>query len=210
VLNPQYGIVNAVWRITLTQWFGLQPPGWLSQPTEFFGVVAWLWKHTLGLIGMPLPSIFAHPPAYLGAKSALITMGLWGAGGGMIIWLAGLKGIPASYYEAAEIDGASKWQQFRNITLPMLSPYIFFNLIMGTIGVLQTFDNVYVMTDGSGGPVDSTLVPVLYLFSKAFRYFSMGYASALAWVLFAIILAFTLFQLKIAPRWVHYEAEKGK
>jgi len=210
VLNPQYGIVNAVWRVTLTQWFGLQPPGWLSQPTEFFGVVAWLWKHTLGLIGVPLPSIFAHPPGYLGAKSALITMGLWGAGGGMIIWLAGLKGIPASYYEAAEIDGASKWQQFRNITLPMLSPYIFFNLIMGTIGVLQTFDNVYVMTGGSGGPVDSTLVPVLYLFSKAFRYFSMGYASALAWMLFAIILAFTLFQLKIAPRWVHYEAERGK
>jgi len=210
VLNPQWGIVNAVWRATLTQWFGLQPPGWIAQPGEFFGVVAWLWKHTLGLMGLPLPGILAHPPSYLGAKSALIVMGLWGAGGGMIIWLAGLKGIPTSYYEAAEIDGASRMQQFRHVTLPMLSPYIFFNLIMGTIGVLQTFDNVYVMTNGSGGPVDSTLVPVLYLFNKAFRYFSMGYASALAWVLFAIILAFTLVQLKIAPRWVHYEAERGK
>ncbi len=210
VLNPQYGIVNAAWKGTLTQWFGLQPPGWMSQPTEFFGIVAWVWGHTLGLVGIPLPSILSQPSAYLGAKSALITMGLWGAGGGMIIWLAGLKGIPTSYYEAAEIDGANKWQQFRAVTLPMLSPYIFFNLIMGTIGVLQTFDNVYVMTGGAGGPVDSTLVPVLYLFNKAFRYFSMGYASALAWVLFAIILAFTLFQLKMAPRWVHYEAEKGK
>lgn len=210
VLNPQYGIVNAAWKSSVTEWFGLQPPGWMSQPAEFFGVLSWLWAHTLGLIGVPLPSILAQPASYMGAKSALITMGLWGAGGGMIIWLAGLRGIPTSYYEAAEIDGASKWQQFRAVTLPMLSPYIFFNLVMGTIGVLQTFDNVYVMTNGAGGPVDATLVPVLYLFNKAFRYFSMGYASALAWVLFAIILAFTLFQLKIAPRWVHYEAEKGK
>ena len=210
VLNPQWGIVNAAWRSTLTQWFGLQPPGWISQPGEFFGVLAWLWSHTLGLIGIGMPDILAHPPAYLGAKSALITMGLWGAGGGMIIWLAGLKGIPAQLYEAAEIDGASAWQKFRAVTLPMLSPYIFFNLIMGTIGVLQTFDGVYVMTNGTGGPVDATLVPVLLLFNKAFRYFSMGYASALAWILFAIILAFTLAQIRLAPRWVHYEAEKGK
>lgn len=210
VLNPQFGIVNAAWKATMTSWFGLQPPGWMSQPAEFFGVLSWLWTHTLGALGVAMPSILAQPATYLGAKSALITMGLWGAGGGMIIWLAGLKGIPASYYEAAEIDGANVWQKFRAITIPMLSPYIFFNLIMGTIGVLQTFDNVYVMTSGQGGPVDATLMPVLLLFNKAFRYFSMGYASALAWILFMIILAFTLFQLKMAPRWVHYEAEKGK
>ena len=210
VLNPQYGIVNAGWNATLTRWFGLQPPGWMSQPGEFFGLLAWIWQHTLGLIGVSMPGILAQPATYLGAKSALITMGLWGAGGGMIIWLAGLKGIPTSYYEAADIDGANIWQKFKNITLPMLSPYIFFNLIMGTIGVLQTFDNVYVMTGGLGGPVDATTVPVLYLFNKAFRYFSMGYASALAWIMFAIILVFTLFQLKMAPKWVHYEAEKGK
>lgn len=210
VLNPQWGIVNVVWKATLTQWFHLAPPGWMSQPGEFFGVLSWLWRHTFGALGLAMPTILAQPAAYLGAKSALVTMGLWGAGGGMIIWLAGLKGIPTSYYEAADIDGANVWQKFRNITLPMLSPYIFFNLIMGTIGVLQTFDNVYVMTNGNGGPVDATMVPVLLLFNKAFRYFSMGYASALAWILFAIILVFTLFQLKMAPRWVHYEAEKGK
>lgn len=210
VLNPQFGIVNAGWKATLTAWFGLQPPGWMSQPGEFFGVLSWLWTHTLGVLGVGMPSILAQPATYLGAKSALITMGLWGAGGGMIIWLAGLKGIPTSYYEAAEIDGANVWQKFRAVTLPMLSPYIFFNLIMGTIGVLQTFDNVYVMTSGAGGPVDATMMPVLLLFNKAFRYFSMGYASALAWILFSIILIFTLFQLKMAPRWVHYEAEKGK
>jgi len=210
VLNPEWGIVNAVWKATLTAWFGLPAPGWISQPGEFFGVLSWLWRHTLGLLGIDAPSILSHPASYLGAKSALIAMGLWGAGGGMIIWLAGLKGIPQSYYEAAEIDGANAWQKFRAVTLPMLSPYIFFNLIMGTIGVLQTFDNVYVMTNGQGGPVDATMMPVLLLFNRAFRYFSMGYASALAWLLFAIILAFTLIQLKIAPRWVHYEAEKGK
>jgi len=210
VLNPQFGIVNAVWKSTLTAWFGMQPPGWISQPGEFFGVLSWVWQHTLSLIGIGMPAILAQPASYLGAKSALITMGLWGAGGGMIIWLAGLKGIPQSYYEAAEIDGANAWQKFRAVTLPMLSPYIFFNLIMGTIGVLQTFDNVYVMTQGQGGPVDATMMPVLLLFNRAFRYFSMGYASALAWLLFAIILTFTLFQLKMAPRWVHYEAEKGK
>lgn len=96
--------------------------------------------------------------------------------------------------------------QFRHVTLPMLTPYIFFNLIMGTIGALQTFENVYIMT--GGGPVDSTRVPVLYLFDNAFRYFNMGYASAIAWVLFLIVLGLTLLQLRLAPRWVHYEAEK--
>jgi len=210
VLNPQFGIVNAAWRASLTAWFGLQPPGWMSQPAEFFGALSWIWKHSLSFVGLKMPGILAQPASYFGAKSALITMGLWGAGGGMIIWLAGLKGIPTSYYEAAEIDGANVWQKFRAVTIPMLSPYIFFNLIMGTIGVLQTFDNVYVMTGGQGSPVDATMMPVLLLFNRAFRYFSMGYASALAWILFSIILAFTLFQLKMAPRWVHYEAEKGK
>jgi multiple sugar transport system permease protein len=141
-------------------------------------------------------------------------MGLWGAGGGMILWLAGLQGVPTHLYEAADLDGASVLQKFRNVTLPMLSPYIFFNLIMGTIGALQTFDNVYIMTADSngqaGGPADSTLVPVLFLFKNGFQYFKMGYASALAWLLFVIILCLALIQLKFSDRWVHYEAEKGK
>ena len=124
----------------------------------------------------------------------------------MILWLAGLQGVPQHLYEASELDGASPLMQFRHVTLPMLSPYIFFNLIMGTIAALQTFENVYIMT--SGGPVNATRVPVLYLFDNAFRYFNMGYASAIAWILFVIVLALTLAQLKMAPRWVHYEAEK--
>ncbi|NUL82831.1 MAG: extracellular solute-binding protein [Armatimonadetes bacterium] len=176
--DPSRGLINAAWQATLTEWFGWTPPGWFSVPE---------W-----------------------AKPGLIVMGLWGAGGGMILWLAGLQGIPQHLYEAAEIDGASKAEVFRRITLPMLSPYVFFNLIMGTIGALQEFDRIYVLGGGQGGsgPVDSMLVPVMYLFSNAFTYFKMGYASALAWIIFAIILALTLIQFKLAPRWVHYEAEK--
>ncbi len=157
----------------------LPPPGWLSVPS---------W-----------------------AKPGLIFMGLWGAGGGMILWLAGLQSIPRTLYEAASLDGAGWWSQFRHVTLPMLSPYIFFNLIMGTIGALQTFETAYILGGTGGGsstgPDDSLLVPVVYLFNNAFQYFKMGYASALAWLLFILILGLTLGQLKLAPRWVHYETE---
>jgi multiple sugar transport system permease protein len=176
--DPNKGLLNALWKQTLTSWFGILPPGW-------FGVPEW-------------------------AKPGLIFQGLWGAGGGMILWLAGLQGIPQSLYEAAEIDGAGRWSKFKNVTLPMLSPYLFFNLIMGTIGALQEFDRVYVIAGGEGGsgPLDSMLVPVLYLFNNAFRYFKMGYASAIAWVLFVIILVLTLVQWRIQKYWVHYEVDR--
>lgn len=176
--DPNKGLLNALWKETLTAWFGLTPPGW-------FGVPEW-------------------------AKPGLIVQGLWGAGGGMILWLAGLQGVPQSLNEAALIDGANVWQRFRNVTLPLLSPYIFFNLIMGTIGALQEFDRVYVMGGGDGGtgPLDSLLVPVLYLFNNAFRYFKMGYASAIAWVIFIIILCLTLVQWRLQKYWVHYEVDK--
>ncbi len=176
--DPNKGLLNAVWKATITDWFSIAPPGW-------FGVAEW-------------------------AKPGLIVQGLWGAGGGMILWLAGLQGIPQSLYEAAQIDGARAWKQFQHVTLPLLSPYIFFQLIMGTIGALQEFDRVYVLGGGSGnaGPLDSLLVPVLYLFTNAFRYFKMGYASAIAWVIFVIILALTLVQLWAQKYWVHYETEK--
>ncbi|MBW3635027.1 MAG: extracellular solute-binding protein, partial [Armatimonadetes bacterium] len=176
--DPNKGLLNALWKASLTEWFGWLPPGW-------FGVADW-------------------------AKPGLITQGLWGAGGGMILWLAGLQGIPSSLYEAARIDGARGWSQFRHVTLPMLSPYIFFNLIMGTIGALQEFDRVYVLGGGtgSGGPLDSLLVPVLYLFNNAFRFFKMGYASAIAWVVFLVILGLALLQLWAQKYWVHYETDK--
>jgi len=138
------------------------------------------------------------------ALSSLIIMSVWGIGGGMVIYLAGLQGIPQSYYEAAEIDGASVWQKFTNVTLPLLTPTIFFTMIMGVIGSFQVFTQGFVMTQG--GPNNATLFYVLYLYENAFQFIKIGYASAMAWVLFFIIMFFTVLQMKMS-RWVHYEAE---
>jgi multiple sugar transport system permease protein len=175
----------------------------------------WIWvlNPEVGLINSMLRTFgVSDPPNWLqssswfvGSKTSLILMALWSAGSGMVIWLAGLKGVPQHLYEAAQIDGAGTLGRFRHVTLPMLSPYIFFNLIMGIIGTMQVFTQAYIMTEG--GPDDSTMFYAYYLFNNAFRYFKMGYASALAWILFLIVLALTLFQLKVAPRWVHYESD---
>ncbi len=169
----------------------------------------WIWilNPNVGLINNVLAAVGIHGPNWLQdehtSKPALILMGLWSAGGGMIIWLAGLKGIDASYYEAAALDGASAWQSFRHITLPLLTPYIFFNFVIGLIGTLQIFTQAFIMTQG--GPVDSTLFYAYHLFNNAFRFLQMGYASALGWFLFLAVFALTLLQLRLSKRWVHYE-----
>ncbi len=142
------------------------------------------------------------------ALGSLVVMSLWGIGGGMVIYLAGLQGIPQSYYEAAELDGANVWQKFRNVTLPLLTPTIFFTLIIGFIASFQTFTQGFVMTQG-GGPNNATLFYTLYLYQNAFQFLKMGYASALGWVLFLIILAFTAVQLRMS-KWVHYEGGENK
>ena len=145
------------------------------------------------------------------AKPGLILILLWSSGSTMILWLAGLKGIPAVLYEAAEIDGATGWQQFRSVTVPMLTPYIFFNLVMGVISYFQIFTQAYVLVGNSlsaAGPADSLLFYVFYLFNNAFQYFKMGYASAMAWILFVIILVLTIVQLRLAKKWVYYEGEQ--
>ena len=180
---------------------------WVLDPDPNRGILNFFWEATIKQwFGTKLPGWLV---AEEWAKPALITLGLWGAGGGMILWLAGLKGISNTLYEAASIDGANPRQQFWNITVPQLSPLIFFNMIMGSIGVLQTFDTVYVVLGGEGsGPNDTLLVPVYYLFQQAFYYFKLGYASALAWVIFLIVLVIAGIQFKIAPRWVHYEVDK--
>jgi len=147
-----------------------------------------------------------HGPAWLAdpnwSKPAMVLMGLWGAGGGMILWLAGLQGIPQQLYEAASIDGAGPFQRFFSVTLPMLTPYIFFSLVVGVIGVFQIFAQALVLT--LGGPADSTLFYVYYLFNNAFRYFKMGYASAQAWILFVLVMILTAIQWRLSKRWVHY------
>jgi len=191
-------IMPAVAGALLWVWIFQPTHGLLNQICEGVGL-NWLLK----AIGVKVPIMWLQDPAT--AKMSIILMGLWGAGGGMIIWLAGLKGIPQHLYEAAEIDGAGAWRRFRAITLPMLSPYIFFNLLMGIIGTLQQFQSAYIMT--AGGPNDSTLFFGYHLFNNAFRYFRMGQASAMAWVLCLIVMVITLVQLKMAKIWVHYEAE---
>jgi multiple sugar transport system permease protein len=156
------------------------------------------------LIGTP-----GEPINWLGDAQtvipAFIIMGLWGAGGGTIIFLAGLQGISQSYYEAATLDGAGNWRRFRNVTLPLLTPTIFFSLITGIIGALQVFSQSFVITQG--GPDRATLFYMVWLYGKAFGELKMGYASALAWILFVIILAITVLQLGLAKKWVYYEGE---
>ena len=167
----------------------------------------WIFNPEFGLANsalsaLGLPRLFWLQDPRL-AKAAFIIMSFWNIGGQMVILLAGLKGIPPALYEAAHIDGAGTWASFRNITLPMLSPAIFFNLILAIIGAFQVFTQAYIITQG--GPENATLFYVLYLYRAAFENFRMGYASALAWVLFIIILIFTYIQFKLSDRWVFYE-----
>lgn len=143
-------------------------------------------------------------PAWV--HSAYVIMTLWGVGSSMIIYLAGLQGIPEQLYEAADIDGASTWQQFMNVTLPMLSPIIFFNLILTVIGSFQIFTQAFVLSGGNGSPADAALFYVLYVYQEAFRLFNFGYASALAWLLFLVVLMVTLVQFKFSG-WVYYEGD---
>ncbi len=138
-------------------------------------------------------------------KPALILMAIWAFGGAMIIFLAGLQNIPRSFYEAAEIDGAGSFAKFLHITIPLLSPTIFFNLVIGLIGAFQVFTPVYIMT--RGGPGTASMMLGMYIYRHGFQQFNMGYASLLAWILFVIVMLLTLLQFAVAKRWVHYEGD---
>jgi multiple sugar transport system permease protein len=172
VFNPEIGIINAI----LTPIYDFLHVSRDHLPRWIYGV------HTA------LPSI--------------VMMGFWGIGPGTITYLAGLQGIPGTFYEAAQIDGAGVWIRFRHITLPMLSPVILFNAIMGIIGSFQVFTQGYVMT--GGGPQDSTLFYVLYLWQVAFQEFRGGYASALAWLLFIVILGMSLLTFRVSRSRIYY------
>lgn len=162
------GLVNALLAV-----FGIEGPGWISEPDT--------------------------------ALSTLIILHVWTFGAPMVIFLAGLRQIPRQYYEAASTDGAGRWRQFRSITLPLLSPIIFFNLVLGIIGAFQSFTQAYVVSNGSGGPSDSTLFITLYLYQKGFGSFQMGYASAIAWLLLIIIAAATAINFWASKYWVFYD-----
>jgi multiple sugar transport system permease protein len=171
--------------------------GWILNPQ--FGVVA----QSFELLGIQAPLWLVDPNW---VKPAFILMGLWSVGTSMVIWLAGLQGIPSIYYEAAQIDGAGALRRFWSITLPLLTPTTFFVLVTSIIGTFQIFAQAYVLT--RGGPNDASLFYALYIYEQAYRFFQMGYAAALAWVLFVIVLALTLLNLRIAKTWVYYEAVK--
>lgn len=169
----------------------------------------WIFSPEFGLLNLMLSYVGINGPSWLGderwALPSLVLMSLWSVGAGTIIYLAGLQGIPTDLYEAAEIDGARTWSRFRHITLPMMSPILFFQLVVGFISALQVFTQALIVTNG--GPNNQTLFILLYLYRNAFQYFRMGFASGLAWVLFLYILVLTLLVFRSSSLWVFYEGE---
>ncbi len=172
--------------------------------------VLWLWvlngEH--GVLNELLYHAGIKGPNWLGdpawSKPALVVLGVWGVGNAVLIYLAGLQDVPQQLIEAADLDGASPWQKTRNVTLPMISPVILFNLIMGIIGTLQVFTVPFVMFPG-GSPERSTYFYAMYLFDNAFKYSKMGYASAMGWIMFLFILALTIGAIKVSEKHVHYQ-----
>lgn len=190
-------VLSGAAAIFLWQWI-LAPNGLLNRGLEAIGING--------------PGWFVNPAW---TKPGMVVMGMWWIGSNILIYLAALKGIPRTFYEAAEIDGAGEWAKIRHITLPLLTPAIFFQVVTGIIGTFQIFTTAYILSgqnSATGGPGQSLLFYVLYLYNRAFGRtgpsgFQMGYASAMAWILFAIILLITLIQLRLARRWVFYEDE---
>ena len=176
------------------------------------GSILWVWilQPQWGLINSLLALVGIKGPMWLASltwsKPSMILMALWGSGSSMIICLAGLQGVPQHLHEAAAIDGASTLQRFRHITLPMLSPTLFFMLVLAVINSFQVFTTAYIMTNG--GPAESTLFYMLYLYRRAFVFLDMGYASGMAWILFIAVLLLTILQFGLANRWVYYESER--
>ena len=175
--------------------------------------VLWMWllHPNFGLVNGMLASIGIDGPPWLGgeawSKPSLILMSLWGIGQAVVIYLAGLGDISEEYYEAAEIDGANWFHKTKTVTIPLLTPVIFYNLVMGTIGAFQQFTLPYTLTKGQGTPSNSMTFYVMYLYENGFRYFKMGYASAMAWILFVIVMALTALIFVTSKRWVHYQGK---
>lgn len=183
-------------------------------PAILSGVAVYvLWMQMLspssGLINVVLSWFSIDGPAWLfdpnWTKPALILMKLWSVGGAMLLYLATLQNVPSQLYESAEIDGASAFARFRHITLPMITPIIFYDVVTSTIGAFQIFQEAYVMSEsGTNGPANSLLFYNLHMWNKAFVAFDMGYAMAMSMILFVIVLSLTFINMKLAPRWVHY------
>lgn len=178
----------------------------------------WLLAPSSGMINRGLAVFGIEGPSWLldpvWVKPALILMAMWTVGASITLIMAGIRSIPDEFYEAAALDGASPFTQYMRVTLPMLSPVIFFNLINGLIGSLQIFTQIYIMTGtggaSMGGPNNASMMIVPYLFNNGFRFYKMGYASAIAWVLFVLVMVFTLLVFRSSSAWVYYETEVRK
>jgi multiple sugar transport system permease protein len=172
----------------------------------------WIFNPNFGMINGMLALVGIKGPKWIYSEDwvvpAFVLMSLWSAGSSMMIYLAALQGVPTELYEAASLDGAGAYRRFLAITWPMISPVTFFNLVMGIIGSFQIFTSVYVMTQG--GPNNASLFFLLYIYRHAFLYFNAGYASALAWVLFVVIVVFTVLVFRTARSWVYYEGEVAR
>jgi multiple sugar transport system permease protein len=173
--------------------------------------VATLWRQVFGdsgLINNALAALGLHHGSWIGDPSTalyvIISLNAWAFGSTMIIFLAGLRQVPQELYEAASVDGAGRWRRFVSITLPSMSPLIFFNVLLDTVHAFQAFTGAYVISGGNGGPSDSTLFYTLYLYQQGFTQLNMGYASAMAWVLVVVLAAFTGVLFFTARYWVHY------
>lgn len=183
----------------------------LTPPVALAILWVWLFHPSVGPINVVLKTAGIQGPAWLQSEQwalpAIIIINLWASMGGntMIIFLAGLQGVPQEFMEAAEIDGAGRWAKFRHVTLPMISPTFLFNLILGVIGALKVFTTAFVAT--KGGPQYATWFFALHIYQQAFAYFRMGYGSALSWLFVIVLVAFTYFQLVLSKRWVYYGGE---
>ncbi|MCT7377119.1 carbohydrate ABC transporter permease [Chelativorans salis] len=174
--------------------------------------IAVLWRQLFagnGLVNSFLANFGIQGPSWISNPDyslyTLVVLSVWQFGSPMIIFLAGLRQIPQDMYEAASLDGASKWRQFWKITLPLLTPVVFFNAVVQTIEAFKAFTPAFIISGGTGGPINSTLFYTLYLYQEAFGFFRMGYASALAWILLVIVALFTAFSFLTARYWVHYD-----
>ena len=192
LLDPESGLINY-----LLSWIGIGPQNWLNQSRSAVSPEGW---------GAITNWFNGQPLKLMGSKDALVLMTVWGVGNFVVIYLAAIGDIPQSLYEAARIDGASRIRQFWHITVPMLSPVIFFNLVMGLIRSVQTFASIYVLSGGTGQPGGSLSMISLQLFLSAFADFEMGYASAMAWILFVLLLFATALLFRTSRHWVHYRS----
>lgn len=212
--------LSTVTAIALAMLLNMKVKGMAFYRTAFYlptvvplvaGSMLWLWlfNPSFGIVNAALKAIAIPGPGWMfsttWSKPTFILMGMWAVGGPMVIYLAALQGVPQELYEVAAIEGAGPWQRTRRVTLPMISPAILFNVVLAMVACLQYFTQAYVMTQG--GPDNSTLFYSLYLYDQAFSYLHLGYASAMAWLLFIIVVIITMLLFRSSSRWVYYAQE---